>query len=547
MASPETLSSKAYTDALFNNPWLQLHGSPNPLGCTWIESIQAYNFALFSKNATQVRLLLYTEQNTQQPVQSIELSILENKSGPVWHTLIKEADLQGAIYYAYQINGPAPEGRFEWHQFDFEKVLFDPYAKSLHFPVGFDRNASASAGSNAGKAPLGVIQKEDTFNWGNDKVSRHGKDAIIYEMHLRGFTANPNSGGKASEIGTYKGLIAKIPYLKDLGVTIVELMPVQQCDPQEGSVWGYMPINFFAPQHDYAATSDCHEIRTEFKEMVKALHAADIEVVIDVVYNHTGEGDHGGPNYCYKGIDNSTYYLASEQLPEFPFANFSGTGNTLHCAHNTVRKLIIDSLRYWVEEYHIDGFRFDLASILLRDTDGSFNIDSTALMAEIMTDPILSMVRIIVEPWDAVGAYHLGINALERDFPGRLSFQWNNRYRIEMREFLKSDPDRVASLMTRLYGSSDLFPNDGNSAFHPYQSINYINSHDGFTLYDLLSYNQKTNPASEGGEQNNHSWNHGFEGVENVPVEVMRLRRRQAKNAFCLLMLSNGTPMFKAG
>jgi glycogen operon protein len=403
-------------------------------------------------------------------------------------------------------------------------------------------------GSNAGQAPLGLLHAcEQVFDWGDDRRCHHQSDTVIYELHVRGFTNNPNSGVSPDVRGTYAGLVEKIPYLKELGITAVELMPVFQFDPQEGNYWGYMPINFFAPHQGYAsrkAACACDQ-HNEFREMVKRLHAAGIEVILDVVYNHTGEGDHRGPVYSFKGIDNSTYYLMAGD-PAAPYANFSGTGNTLHCANRYVRKLTLDSLRYWVKEMHVDGFRFDLASIFSRKTDGSLNLHDPQVFGDIASDPDLASVRLIAEPWDAAGAYHLG-----RSLPGITWLQWNGRFRDDVRRFGRGDPGLVPALMYRLYGSDDLFPDDRMNAYHAYQSVNYVTSHDGFTLYDQVSYNQKRNWANghgnKDGPNENHSWNCGWEGDDTVPPEILRLRKQQIKNFCCLVFLSNGTPMFRAG
>lgn len=531
--------------------WSSQEGAAHPLGLTWISAETAYNFALYSKHATQVTLLLYNAEDTATPVLTIALDPFRNKSGRVWHCRVPEAALNGARYYAYAVDGPMPNGRFEWHSFDPQKVLLDPYARAVVFPPGFDRHACGRPGSTAGKAPLGLIckgqndQNHSDYDWQGDQSPRHESDAIIYEMHVRGFTRNPNSGVTTAKRGTFAGMTEKIPYLLDLGVTIVELMPVFQCDPQEGSVWGYMPLNFFSPHADYAATTDPGGIRTEFRDMIKAFHAAGIEVILDVVYNHTCENDLSGPLYSYKGIDNSTYYMISENLPAAPYANHAGTGNTLHCANHAIRKLILDSMRYWVKEMHVDGFRFDLASILSRNSDGSINTDDPPIFSEIASDPDLANIRLIAEPWDAGGGYLLGVNKLQQAFPGITWLQWNDQFRMDVQRFVKSDSDHIGRLMSRLYGSNDLFPDAPFFAYHPYQSINYINSHDGFSLYDQVAYNNKINPFD--GPSPTLSWNCGWEGDAGVPAEVMDLRRRQAKNFAALLFLSNGTPMFRAG
>lgn len=528
------------------NTWTAMEGFPFPLGVTWIEQEQAYNFALYSKHAESVTLLLYRENDIVNPVFTYPFDYLKNKSGRIWHCRIPQATMSGASYYAYVITGPEPQGRFEWHSFDPDKLLLDPYAKAVFFPSTFDRQAAMRPGSNASQAPLGLIgADEPAFDWGGDRRPHHEAETIIYELHVKGFTKHPTSGVSPDKRGTYAGLIEKIPYLKELGVTAVELMPVFQYDPQEGNYWGYMPLNFFAPHHAYARRRTAGAQLHEFRAMVKALHAAGIEVILDVVYNHTAEGNHTGPLYSFKGIDNSTYYLMSDR-PEAPYQNFAGTGNTLNCANRYVRKMILDSLRYWVKEMHVDGFRFDLASLFTRNPDGSLNWDDPLVLGDISSDPDMMYIRLIAEPWDAAGAYHLG-----RSFPGILWYQWNGRFRDDLRRFVRGEPGMVAALMVRLYGSDDLFPDERRHAYHAYQSLNYLTAHDGLTLYDLVAYNQKRNWANghhnSDGPDENYSWNCGWEGDEDVPAEVVQLRQRQMKNFCCLLFLANGTPMFRAG
>ena len=380
------------------------------------------------------------------------------------------------------------------------------------------------------------------FDWKGDKSPLHFSDAIIYELHVKGFTASRSSGIAEPARGTYAGLIEKIPYLKELGVTIVELMPVHQFDPQEGNYWGYMTLNFFSPHLAYA--SNRAEANNEFKEMVRALHAAGIEVILDVVYNHTAEADHSGPTYSFKGIDNASFYLLTHDA-EQPYSNYSGTGNTLNCADPFIRNLILDSLRYWVTEMHVDGFRFDLASILTRSEDGSIDWNDPPLLSAIRTDPVLSKARLIAEPWDAGGAYQLGTS-----FPGMFWHQWNGKFRDDIRRFVRGDLGSVPPVMRRLYGSDDLFPDRIEEARRPFYSINYIVAHDGFTLYDLVSYNEPRNGAN--GHKipmDRQTTIAGIAGSKGMTVssEVIALRKRQAKNFCCLLMLSNGIPMFAAG
>lgn len=524
--------------------WESIEGSPYPLGVSWVSDERAYNFAIYSKHAEGITLHLYTEANTDQPAFSISLDYLKNKSGPIWHCRVPVSAADGAKYYAFQASGPSPGPGFSWHNFDAEKILLDPYAKTVHFPPDFDRRAAEEPGSNAGRAPLGVLcAPVSHFDWSGDESVRHESDLIIYEMHVRGFTMNPSSGVSETKRGTFLGVIEKIPYLCELGVTAVELMPIYQFDPHEGNYWGYMPLNLFSPHHAYSTDPAACRQLDEFREMVKALHIAGIEVILDVVYNHTCEGDHSGPMYSFKGLDNTTYYMISQD-PDDPYSNFSGTGNTLHTANRAVRRLIIESLRYWVKEMHVDGFRFDLASIFTRNSDGSVNTTDPPIFAQIASDEDLASVRLIAEPWDT-DTFQLGLK-----FPGTRWMQWNSRYRDTVQRAVRGDPGMVPDLMTRLYGSADLFPDDRPHAYHPSQSVNYVTSHDGFTLYDLVSYDCKNNWANGHDNKDGHddfSWNCDWEGDEQVPAEVMRLRKQQVKNFCCLMMLSNGTPMFRMG
>jgi isoamylase len=524
--------------------WPSFEGSPMPLGVTYIPEEKAYNFALYSKNATEVTLLLFGEEDHVKPLLEFWLEPLSHKTKRVWHCRLREGDLKGARHYAYRVDGPKDSGSNSRNAFDPEKLLLDPYAKGVFFPPAFDREAAKRPGSNAGRAPLGIFRRSETrFDWNHDKSPLHFSDAIIYELHIKGFTASRSSNIADSLRGTYAGLIEKIPYLKELGVTIVELMPVHQFDPQEGNYWGYMTLNFFSPHFAYA--SKPQGAITEFKEMIRALHVAGIEVILDVVYNHTAEADHWGPIYSFKGIDNASFYLLTHNA-EVPYANYSGTGNTLNCADPFVRNLILDSLRYWVTEMHVDGFRFDLASILTRSEDGSIDWNDPPLLSAIRTDPVLSKARLIAEPWDAGGAYQLGTS-----FPGMFWHQWNGKFRDDIRRFVRGDLNCVPHVMRRLYGSDDLFPDRIEEARRPFYSINYIVAHDGFTLYDLVSYNERKNEANghnnTDGTADNYSWNCGTEGEDALTPDVTALRKRQAKNFCCLLMLSNGIPMFMAG
>jgi isoamylase len=521
--------------------WEQTEGSPLPFGATWIEEEQAFNFAIYADRADSVTLLFYAPPELRTAAFVYSFDFLRNKSGRMWHCRIPISDISQCRYYAYSVSGVDLPGVYD---FDPQKIVLDPYAYSVFFPPEFDRMLAMREGSNAGKAPLGVLPDRGAeFDWGGSHPPCHEADAIIYELHVRGFTKNPNSGVDSSRAGTYAGLVDKIPYLKDLGVTVVELMPIFQRDPQEGDYWGYMPLNFFSPHAQYASDPN-DERHVEFKNMVKAFHEAGIGIVLDVVYNHTCEGDHKGPIYSYKGLGSASYYMMTSD-PARPYANYSGTGNTLNFGRGHVRKVVMDSLRHWKKEMHIDGFRFDLASVFSRNADGSLNWGRAPIFAEIAGDPVLGPLRLIAEPWDT-GATQLG-----RGFPGVTWLQWNGRFRDDVRRFVKGDAGMVPDLMRRIYGSDDFFPDNRDDAYHAYQSVNYITSHDGFTLYDVVSYNEKHNWANgqnnTDGMNDNYSWNCGHEGDAGAPAEVLDLRRKQVKNFFCLLMLSNGTPMFRAG
>ena len=512
-----------------------------PLGATWIEEEQAFNFAVYAEHAENVILLLYSADDLANPILTFQFDFLHNKSGRIWHCRIPLNQMRGARYYAYSVSGQAFAGV---HSFDPDKVLLDPYAKAVFFPPEFDRTLAMGPGSNAGKAPLGVLTGRIAFDWTGDVSPDREADAIIYELHVKGFTRYPNSGVHPSRAGTYSGLVEKIPYLKELGITVVELMPIFQRDPHESDYWGYMPLNFFAPHAQYASTREENEQRLEFSDMIRAFHKAEISVVLDVVYNHTCEGDHRGPTYSFKGCGAPNYYILSSD-PTNPYANYSGTGNTLNFSRAIVRKMVTDSLRYWKNEMHIDGFRFDLASVFSRNADGSLNWGDAPIFTEIAADPELGRLALIAEPWDVGG------NQLGRGFPGTTWLQWNARFRDDVRRFVKGDPGMIPDLMRRIYGSDDLFPDSRADAYHAYQTVNYIDSHDGFTLYDLVSYNQKNNwengHNNQDGMEENYSWNCGHEGDEGAPEVVLALRRKQVKNFCCLLLLSNGIPMFRAG
>ncbi len=536
------VESKVSVGQLQQGPeWEKFEGTPSPLGVNWLNREQVYNFAIEAMNASRVTLLLYLEKEINTPSYSMELDPFKNKSGSVWHCRVPITKAKDAVYYAYRIDGPAANATGNWHAYDPEIVLIDPYARSIFFPT----ETANRVDSESSHTPLGRLNIcRCPFDWKDELRVCHGTDLIIYEVHVRGFTKHPSSGIADDKRGTFAGVIEKIPYLKELGVTALELMPVFQFDPFDESYWGYMPLNFFSPHNQYSTNQSSCEQHSQFREMVRELHCAGIEVILDVVYNHTGEGDHRGPTYCYRGIDNATYYIASCD-PHAPYANFSGTGNTLNTTAPIVRRLILDSLRYWAKEMHVDGFRFDLASVFSRAGDGTVDLNQPPLFDQIAGDPDLAHVRLIAEPWDASGLYQLG-----KSFPGRTWMQWNGQFRDTLQRFVRGDRGFVTEIMSRLYGSNDLFPDDTYHAFRPFQSINFITSHDGFTLYDLASYNKKHNEAN--GLNNldgpdDFSWNCGWEGTDQVPQDVADLRKRQVKNFCCLLMLANGSPMFRMG
>lgn len=516
--------------------WDRDEGAPTPFGASWNEAGKAWNFALFSRHATEMTLLLYGDE-AARPVFQYALNPLRNKTGPIWHCSVPESRAPGARYYAWRVAGPSDAG--QGHRFDAEKVLLDPFAGAVHFPKEFSRDAASKPGPNDGRAPLGVLpRRTQPFDWSGTQRPRHTHDTVVYELHVKGFTARANSGVTPGKRGTFSGLVEKIPYLKELGITVVELLPVHQFDPQEGNYWGYMTLNFFAPHAGYTV----EEPQREFQEMVRAFHEAGIEVWLDVVYNHSAEGDQNGPTYSMRGVDNTSFYLVQ---PDGFYRNDSGCGNTTRCAHPIFRALVLRSLRHWAGTMGVDGFRFDLASVFARDLHGNVDSGMPAVIHEIGAVAAQYNVHLIAEAWD-IGAYLLG-----RGFPGLTWRQWNGQFRDDLRSFVKGDAGKVGALMARLYGSSDLFPDTGADVYRPFQSVNFLTAHDGFCLYDLVAYNQKHNDANghknADGCDSNLSWNCGHEGDDGAPPEVLALRRRQVKNFFALLMLANGTPMFCAG
>ena len=490
-------------------------------------------FNVFSRSATAMRLLLYNNVNDPEPCDVLEFDSDTDRWGDVWSLFVPSLST-GQLYHL-QADGPFDPQ--EGHRFDGRARLIDPFAKAL-------------AGTFL-PSPDGIIRPpkcvvvDDLFDWEGDRhIRRDLSETIIYEMHVRGFTQDESSG--VEHPGTYMGVIDKIPYLKSLGVTAVELMPVHEFpilnihgerDPNP-NYWGYDSMAFFSPHRGYASGSEPGCQVVEFKEMVKALHKAGIEVILDVVFNHTCEGNERGPTLSFKGLENSVYYML--EPGGIYYRNFSGCGNTINGNHPVVREMIFNCLRYWVHNYHIDGFRFDLASILSRDQKGNL-LPNPPLVEMIGEDPMLADTKIIAEAWDAAGAYQVG------SFGSHRWAEWNGRYRDDVRQYWRGDPGMVGPLATRLAGSSDLYQPSGR---RPYHSINFITSHDGFTLNDLHSYIEKHNEANgEGnrdGDNNNHSMNYGVEGPTGQP-DVEQIRKRQIKNSLATLMLSQGVPMLLSG
>jgi glycogen operon protein len=513
-------------------------GRATPLGATVYPD--GVNFSLFSKNATAVDLLLFAGPDDDRAARVVPLEPLRHRTFYYWHAFVPAVEA-GQIY-AYRAHGPHRPR--QGHLFDPNKVLLDPYGKAVAVPRRFSRAAARRPGDNAATAMKSVVTEPNGYDWEGDRpLGRPYAETVIYEMHVRGFSRHPTSGVAADKRGTYAGLIEKIPYLQALGVTAVELLPVFQYDEQDApdgltNYWGYSPVSFFAPHAGYSAADRPLAVLDEFRDMVKALHRAGIEVLLDVVYNHTAEGGRDGPTYSFKGLENSVYYILQDDRSAY--ANYSGTGNTLNASNTVVRRLILNSLHYWVEEMHVDGFRFDLASILSRDETGRPLADPPTLW-DIESDPRLAGAKLIAEAWDAAGLYQVGT------FIGDRWTEWNGKFRDHVRAFVRGDKGAVSHLPARLLGSPDLY---GHQLREPEQSINYVTSHDGFTLNDLVSYNEKHNEANRelntDGWDHNLSWNHGVEGPSR-DLEIERLRGRQIRNFLTITLLSLGTPMILMG
>ncbi len=520
-------------------------GKPFPQGATW--DGEGVNFALFSEHAEGVELCLFDDRGRRE----LQRIPLREQTDQVWHCYLPEA--RPGQLYGYRVSGPyQPQ---HGHRFNPQKLLLDPYAKAIvgslawsdaHFGyrIGSQRaDLSQDRRNNASGMPKCQVI-DPAFSWGNDRNPRTPwHDTIIYEMHVRGFTKlHPQVPQQLR--GTYAGLgtTPVIEYLKDLGVTAVELMPVHWfvndrhlVEKGLSNYWGYNSIGYFAPHQDYSSTLQADR---EFKTMVKALHSAGIEVILDVVYNHTAEGNHLGPTLSFRGIDNAAYYRLVHDDPRY-YMDYTGCGNTLNMLHPRVLQLIMDSLRYWITEMHVDGFRFDLAAALARELH---EVDRLGAFFDIIhQDPVISQVKLIAEPWDlGEGGYQVG------RFPVGWT-EWNGKYRDVIRDYWKGEGGLIGDLAYRVAGSSDLYEHGGR---RPYASVNFVTAHDGFTLRDLVSYNEKHNEANKDenrdGENHNRSWNCGVEGPTDDP-EIRALRLRQTRNLLASLLLSQGVPMLLAG
>jgi glycogen operon protein len=514
---------------LHRHPVLQF-SHPLPYGAIMHDS--GVQFVTFSRSATAMRVLLYDRPSDREPSEVIVFDRSTDRWGDIWSIFVPGIG-SGQLYHL-QADGPFEPQRGQ--RFDRRARLIDPYARAL---AGEFQPAEDGV-----LRPPKCVVVDDRFDWQGDRhLRRELSETVIYEMHVRGLTRSATSG--VEHPGTYLGIIEKIPYLKSLGVTAVELMPVHEFPTngifgqrhERGNYWGYDPLAFFAPHRGYAAGSEPGCQVNEFKRMVRALHQAGIEVILDVVFNHTAEGNELGPTLSFKGLENQVYYMLDGGGG---YKNYSGCGNTINGNHPIVREMIFLCLRHWVHNYHVDGFRFDLASILSRDRNGEM-VPNPPVVEAITEDPLLADSKIIAEAWDASGAYQVG------SFGHLRWAEWNGRYRDDVRRFWRGDSGLTPSLATRLAGSSDLYQPGGRQ---PYHSINFITSHDGFTLNDLVSYLEKHNEANEegnrDGENNNYSDNYGAEGPARRP-EVEALRLRQLKNMLATLLLSQGVPMLLGG
>jgi len=513
-------------------------GRRSPLGATVCHG--GTNFSVFSRSASGVELLLFDREDDARPARVIRINPSTNRTYHYWHIFVP--GVRSGQIYGYRVEGQFDPGT--GMRFDPAKVLLDPYGRGVVVPKSYSRDAAANQGDNAATATKSVVVDPRAYDWeGDTPLERPSSQTVVYEMHVRGFTRHPSSGIAENKRGTFAGLIEKIPYLQQLGITAVELLPVFQFDAQDAppgrvNYWGYAPVSFFAPHRAYSSRQDPLGPVHEFRDMVKALHRAGIEVILDVVFNHTAEGDHRGPTLSFRGLDNSTYYILEGDGSRY--ANYSGTGNTLNANHPIVRRMIVESLCYWVEEMHVDGFRFDLASILARDSSGHL-MSSPPVLWDIESDPSLAGTKFIAEAWDAAGLYQVG------SFVGDSWKEWNGRFRDDVRSFFRGEEGTVTRLADRFVGSPEIYSHKRREAE---QSVNFVTCHDGFTLNDLVSYNHKHNEANgednRDGADDNRSWNCGVEGPTDDPA-VEKLRNRQAKNFLAVTMLSVGLPMILMG
>lgn len=522
-----------------NNSVDVLPGKSWPLGATVMGS--GVNFSIFSKHATAFELVLFERPGDKKPVRTINLNPDKNKTFYYWHCFIQGIGT-GQIY-AWRAYGPfQPEKGL---RFDSSKILLDPYAKVI-VTDNYDREAAKIYGvDNCDCVMKCVVSDSRGYDWEGDKPLRTPYSrSIIYELHVGGFTKNNNSGISDEKRGTYAGLIEKIPYLTSLGITAVELLPIQQFDEQNApyglnDYWGYSPICFFAPNNKYSSRQDPLGPVFEFREMIKALHRAGIEVILDVVFNHTAEIDETGPTLSFRGLGNDSYYILNKNDPAM-YSNYSGCGNSINANNSIVRRLMSDCLRYWVSEMHVDGFRFDLASALTRDEEGK-PMGNPPIIWSIESDPVLAGTKVIAEAWDAAGLYQVG------RFIGDRFAEWNGPFRDDVRMFVRGDENTVKKLASRLIASPDIYVSPERE---PHRSINFVTCHDGFTLNDIVSYNVKHNEAN--GENNNDGSNENFSlsyGVEGPSDshEIEAIRIRQIKNFISILLISQGTPMLLMG
>jgi isoamylase len=513
-------------------------GSNSPLGAT--PGRGGVNFSVYSRLATGIELLLFDHVDDPEPARVIPIDPAANRTYHYWHVFVP--GLKAGQIYGYRVDGPFDPA--SGLRFDPTKVLLDPYGRGVMVPDGYGRAAAGQPGDNTASAMKSVVVDPSAYDWeGDAPLLRPSAQTIVYELHVRGFTRHPSSGVGEQTRGTYAGLIEKVPYLQQLGITAVELLPVfqfdaQDCPPGKVNYWGYAPVSFFAPHQAYSSRRAPQGPVDEFRDLVKALHRAGIEVILDVVFNHTAEGDQRGPTLCFRGLDNTAYYILEQDRARY--ANYTGTGNTLNANHPIVRRMIVDSLRYWVEAMHVDGFRFDLASILARGASGQ-PLPNPPVLWDIESDPVLAGTKLIAEAWDAGGLYQVG------SFIGDAWKEWNGRFRDDVRDFFRAEPGSVGRVADRLVGSPEIYGHEEREAE---QSVNFVTCHDGFTLNDLVSYNDKHNEANgEGnrdGANDNRSWNCGVEGPSDDP-EIERLRNRQVKNFLTVTMLALGLPMILMG